>query len=211
MTEITEQSDRQSGRYSIRELERIRDDNLVGILRALKARDWGAGTVLNRQDKRLKPEVQIDFSKPLLTLSRTVPIDWTDYNGHMNESRYAQAFSDASNTVMETIGADQGYVAAGFSYFTVESSIRFLNEVRAGEAIAIKSYVREGQGKKLGIFSQMFHSDGRLLASCNQLLVHVDLKTRRACVPSGSVAARLSEIVAAHARLSIPDTHGETS
>ena len=47
---IAGQSDKQSGRYSIRELERIRDDNLVGMLRALKERDWGAGKVLREHD-----------------------------------------------------------------------------------------------------------------------------------------------------------------
>jgi carnitine 3-dehydrogenase len=48
---IAGQSDEQSGAYSIRELERIRDDNLVAILQALQAAQngagWGAGKVLN--------------------------------------------------------------------------------------------------------------------------------------------------------------------
>jgi len=50
---IAEQSDQQSGKYSIRELERIRDDNLVGMMQALKERDWGAGALLREHDKRL--------------------------------------------------------------------------------------------------------------------------------------------------------------
>jgi carnitine 3-dehydrogenase len=45
---IAHQSDEQSGAYGPRELERIRDRNLVGILRALEANDWGAGTVTAR-------------------------------------------------------------------------------------------------------------------------------------------------------------------
>ena len=52
---IAEQSDAQSGAYSIRELERIRDDNLVAILQALKNAQngvgWGAGKVLNQYEK----------------------------------------------------------------------------------------------------------------------------------------------------------------
>ena len=48
---IAGQSDAQSGARSINELERIRDANLVGILRALKAQDWGAGRVLNEHDR----------------------------------------------------------------------------------------------------------------------------------------------------------------
>jgi carnitine 3-dehydrogenase len=43
---ISSQSDAQSGHYSIRELERIRDDNLIGILKALKENNWGAGQTL---------------------------------------------------------------------------------------------------------------------------------------------------------------------
>ena len=37
---IAAQSDEQSGAHDTRELERIRDRNLVGILRALEANDW---------------------------------------------------------------------------------------------------------------------------------------------------------------------------
>jgi carnitine 3-dehydrogenase len=43
---ISSQSDAQSGHHSIRELERIRDDNLIGILKALKENNWGAGQTL---------------------------------------------------------------------------------------------------------------------------------------------------------------------
>ncbi len=40
---LVAQSDAQSGQYTPRELERIRDRNLVGILKALEANDWAAG------------------------------------------------------------------------------------------------------------------------------------------------------------------------
>ena len=43
---ISDQSDEQSGHHSVRELERIRDRNIAGILRALEANDWGAGRTL---------------------------------------------------------------------------------------------------------------------------------------------------------------------
>lgn len=50
---IADQSDAQSGAHSIRELERIRDDNLVAMMRGLKETNWGAGELLNQHDKRL--------------------------------------------------------------------------------------------------------------------------------------------------------------
>ena len=51
--EIASQSDEQSGAHSIRDLERIRDTNIVGILKALQANDWGAGTIIAQHQKRL--------------------------------------------------------------------------------------------------------------------------------------------------------------
>ena len=51
---IAQQSDEQSGHHSIRELERIRDKNLIGIMRVQKDNNWGVGELLNQHDERLK-------------------------------------------------------------------------------------------------------------------------------------------------------------
>ena len=50
---ITNQSDEQSGHMSIREMEKIRDDNLITILRGLKDNRWGAGETLGEYEKSL--------------------------------------------------------------------------------------------------------------------------------------------------------------
>ena len=54
---IAGQSDEQSGKWSIRELEKIRDDNLVAIMEALsrqnKGKGWGAGTLHKDYVKQL--------------------------------------------------------------------------------------------------------------------------------------------------------------
>lgn len=51
---IAGQSDAQSGHLTIRELERLRDTNLVGIMRSLKASKSGAGGVITEHEERLK-------------------------------------------------------------------------------------------------------------------------------------------------------------
>jgi carnitine 3-dehydrogenase len=50
---IAGQSDEQSGYMGIREMERIRDDNLIAILQALKGNNWGAGKTLARYEHQL--------------------------------------------------------------------------------------------------------------------------------------------------------------
>ena len=54
---VAGQSDAQSGHHSIRELERMRDDNLIAIMEALSksngGKGWGAGSALADYRERL--------------------------------------------------------------------------------------------------------------------------------------------------------------
>jgi carnitine 3-dehydrogenase len=204
---IAGQSEAQSGRYSIRDLERIRDDNLVTILRGLKARNWGAGAILKQQDDAKKPPLPADITKPLPTLERVIPVDWTDYNGHMNESRYGQVFSDAGDIIMAMVGADPEYIEGGLSYFTVDNHIRYFSETHPGDAIYVITQVLEAKGKKLRMYHQMKRrADDTILATCNQLLLHVSLKTRRTCEPEGQVLAKIMALGEAQSKLPLPDS-----
>lgn len=207
---VAEQSDAQSGRYTIRELERIRDANLVGMMRALRANDWGAGAVLNAHDAARKAAAGApDMTGPVRTSERFVPLDWVDYNGHMNEARYLQAFCDATDRMMELVGCDADYIARGGSFFTVETHIRHLDEVRAGEPITIDTLVLEGAGKKMHLFHTMRHGeDGRLLATGEHMLLHVSLESRRAEPMPDWMEERLGRIAAAHAQLECPEGAG---
>jgi carnitine 3-dehydrogenase len=64
---VASQSDDQSGQWSIRELERIRDENLVGIMEALakaeKGKGWGAGELHNSYVKALGKASKAKVSK----------------------------------------------------------------------------------------------------------------------------------------------------
>ncbi|MEL6210006.1 MAG: 3-hydroxyacyl-CoA dehydrogenase NAD-binding domain-containing protein, partial [Pseudomonadota bacterium] len=83
---VAGQSDAQSGHLSIAELEALRDRNLVAILRALKGQGSAAGALIAEHESRLP--AQPPAHGVLTTVDRTIPHDWTDYNGHMNESRF---------------------------------------------------------------------------------------------------------------------------
>ncbi len=190
---VASQSDAQSGHHSIRDLERIRDTNLVTILRGLKAQDWGAGALLNAQDRRLAslPGTEaLDARTPILTVDRAVPIDWTDYNGHMNEARYLQAFGDATDRLMLLLGCDAAYIAGGHSFFTAETHIRHLDEARAGDRIRVETQVVAGAGRTMRLFHRMLCGD-RLLATGEHMMIHVSLETRKATASLDAVAAAL--------------------
>lgn len=207
---VASQSDAQSGQHSIRALERARDDNLVTILRGLKAQNWGAGALLNAQDQRRSgtPRLPDDLSQPIVTVARTIPLDWTDYNGHMNEARYLQAFGDATDRMMLLIGVDGDYITEGGSYFTAETHIRHLDEVHAGAVIRVETQVLMGAGKKLHLFHRMYDGD-RELATGEHMLIHVSLDSRRASEPAPQIAATLARVASAHAALPRPEGAGK--
>ncbi|WP_224823282.1 carnitine 3-dehydrogenase [Cognatishimia sp. MH4019] len=193
---IATQSDAQSGALDIRALERLRDDNLVAMMRALKQRDAAAGALLNAHEATLpKPPEQV----PLRSVERVIPVDWTDYNGHMNEGRYGQIFSDAADAVMAEIGADATYIAGGLSYFTVETTVKYLKETHAGERVHVASRITLADGKKLRLWHEMIRSaDDTVLASCDQFLLHVSLETRASCPPAPTVLAKLGALARQH-------------
>jgi len=204
VTLIAAQSDAQSGARSIRALERARDKNLVGLLRALKKEEAGAGAVIAAHEAGLA--VPQSGALPI-TVDRAIPSSWTDYNGHMNEAHYLELASHASDRPMELVGADMAYVASGKSYFTVETHIRHLDEARAGDRVQVATRVLNGAGKKMHLFHEIRCTD-RLLATVETLLIHVDLATRQSALPASEVTEQLGALAEAHATLPAPDGIG---
>lgn len=202
---IASQSDAQSGHMSIRDLERLRDDNLVGMMRALKKSGSGAGGTINSHEAMLPDPEPADLP---VTVSRRIPQSWTDYNGHMNEAKYLEAAAQATDRFMEMIGCDAEYIASGGSYFTVESHVRFLNEMHEGDALTITTQVLKGEGKKMHLFHRLLGPDGKLAATVETLLLHMDMKARVSALPSDEVAARLTAYATAHAGMPMPEGAG---
>ena len=193
---IASQSDEQSGQYSIKELEHIRDDNLVAIMRALKLKNWGAGNLLNQIDNQLEtvavePKTPLTQRSSVLTVTRVVPSSWIDFNGHMNDSHYAEVFSKASDIILRRMGADPDYVARGYSYFTVDMKIDYINECRAGEKVFAFTTIKLAEGKKLDLHHEMKNAQGDICATGSQFLLHVDLNSRKSCPPLEPVASAL--------------------
>lgn len=190
---IADQSDAQSGHKTIRELERLRDNNLISMMRALKQQGAAAGALINAHEGTMKSAPAT--TKTMRTVTRVIPVDWTDYNGHMNESRYGQVFSDAADAFMVAIGADADYIAGGHSFFTAETTIKYLMETHAGETVHVDTRVILADGKKVKLAHDMIRtSDNVTLATCEQFLLHVSLETRKSCPPIGQVGHALAAL-----------------
>ena len=212
---IASQSDAQSGSRTIRELERIRDRNLVGILRALKERDWGAGAILREHDRRLAPTQihempeRVDSTAPMRLLDLTVLPAWIDYNGHMTEFRYVQVFSDTCDKMLAMIGMDADYVKSTGGWYTVETHNTLVSEIGVDERIYSTVQVLDASDRKMRVFYCLHAgADDRLLATCEAMYLHVGRESGRVCPAGETLVANARAIAEAHAGLSVPDAVG---
>ena len=210
---IGAQSDAQAGGLSVRELERLRDDNLVALLQALRARDYAAGEVLRTHETRLfaagGPAVAPDPSQPLRLFEATVDPAWVDYNGHMTEARYSDVFGYATDAFLRHVGVDATYLDGGYSAYTVEGHVRYLHEVAALEPLAVDTQVLGADEKRLHLFHAMSHgAAGTALATGEYMLVHVDTGAGRACSWREPVASRLAAAASSHSALTPPEGAG---
>ena len=205
---IAGQSDAQSGHHSIRELERIRDSNLIGFLRALKVRNWGAGKVLLEHDARRRAgffdgKRGVDGAPLVMARMQVLP-GWIDYNGHMTESRYLFASSETVDAFLRLIGADMDYVKTGFSYYTAETHIMHLGEAKLGDGLVCSVQVLAADDKRLRVFVRIMKGEA-LVATVEQMLLHVDMAAGKTCAAPDAILAKVLPIAESHAGLPMPE------
>ncbi|TXH98857.1 MAG: carnitine 3-dehydrogenase, partial [Pseudorhodobacter sp.] len=209
---IAGQSDAQSGMHSIRELERIRDSNLIGFLRALKDRNWGAGKVLREHDARKAAAFfgatdSAPKAAPLEMAHMQVLPGWIDYNGHMTESRYYFANSETVDAFLRLIGAGMDYVGAGHSYYSAETHIRHLDEAKLGDRLTGTLQIISADEKRFRSFVRIMKGD-TCVATVEQLCLHVDMKAGKTVPAAPQVWAKLKAVADAHASLPLPEGAG---
>jgi carnitine 3-dehydrogenase len=147
---------------------------------------------------------------PLRLHRATVTPAWVDYNGHMSESCYLLVFGDNADAFFRYIGIDEEYRADGHSLYTVETHLHHRHEASEGEPLALTLQLLDHDHKRVHIFHEMRHGDtDTLVATAEQMLVHVDMAVGRSESIPADVASRLDAIQRAHAGLGIPEVVGK--
>ncbi len=218
LDKIILQSDDQAAGRTITELEQMRDDSIVAVLQGLRVNDNAAGKVLAAYEEKLyrishDPDAcgsdSPDMDQPLCMHSGAVPPEWVDYNRHMTESSYLRAMGDASDALFRLVGIDEAYHESGYSYFTVETHLVNVSEAVAGERFHFTTQILDLDEKRLHVFHSMYRTrDGGLMATGEQMLLHVSTRESRAFPVREPVMSRLREIHAGHSRLARPENAG---
>lgn len=150
------------------------------------------------------------IAAPLCLHQPSVLPQWVDYNGHMSESCYLLVFGDNSDAFFRYIGIDESYRdVRGLSLYTVETHIHNLREAAEGEPLRLTLQILDTDAKRIHLFHAMYHGrSGELLATGEQMLLHVDMREGRACPMPADIAGRVQAIQAAHAHLPRPTQAG---
>lgn len=136
--------------------------------------------------------------------------EWLDYNGHMNVAFYTMAFDKAGEMFVADAGLSEQHTrSSGDSWMVTEAHITYQNEALAGEELEIASQMLALDSKRLHLFQRMLRrSDGTLLATNEQLILHVNLKQRRVSPFAPQVMQKLQDLLLIHSRLEHPAEAG---
>ena len=139
---------------------------------------------------------------PLRLWRGAVLDEWIDYNGHMSEGFYGVVFGKASDEYLTRMGFDEHYRAAGGSFYTVETHIRFIDELAPDTRLAVDTTVAGADSKRVHLFHELRRAeDGALAATQESLMLHVDTRIDRVAPMGASLYAVLRADADAHAGL----------
>lgn len=122
--------------------------------------------------------------------------EWLDAYGHLNEGYYVVAFSEANWAIQEHFDIGVPYSEkTGCALYTLESHIRYLNEVRAPATLEFESYIFGVDAKKV-IMAHRMLVDGTERATFEAFALHFDQNAGRPVPFPDDVLERLKSACA---------------
>jgi carnitine 3-dehydrogenase / betainyl-CoA thioesterase len=210
---MVEGTQAQAAGRSIREIERLRDDYLVAIQQVLRQFNIGAGATLRALEDRLyeqnaragRATIATGEAAALRLLETQVRPEWVDYNGHMTDSRYLQVFGDATDVLWRSVGVDDAYRRSGRALYTVESHVTHGAEAKTLEPLYVLTRLLSVDDKRVHLFHALHRQrDDALVATGEQMYLHVDTKAGKALGLDPTVREKLDKIRATQSGLTAP-------
>jgi acyl-CoA thioester hydrolase len=129
------------------------------------------------------------------TLQATVEPRFIDAMGHMNVAFYVHLFDQATWVLFQRLGIDEPYrQRAHVGMFAVEQHVRYLGELREGEALHIHSRLLEVAPKSVILLHVMIDPARTQVAATSEVVgVHIDMTSRRAVPFPEDLAARMRQ------------------
>lgn len=145
-------------------------------------------------------------SLPVLYTTAIKP-EWLDYNQHMNVAYYVLIFDLAGEALASDIGLGEEVTrTTGISWMALENHTTYDNEVTLGQEVEVRWWLVDHDHKRLHLYFEM-HTTGPepyLAATEEQMILCVDLNTRRSTAFPDAVLGRVDALADAQRRSSVP-------
>jgi acyl-CoA thioester hydrolase len=139
------------------------------------------------------------FDAPVIAPARGLDPAWLDYNGHLNMAYYNVLFDKAVDHVFELLGCGPGYLAErNLSFFTAEAHVCYVRELKPDARVSVQTRLMDFDAKRIHLFQELMHVDGWLSATCETLLLHIDMSGPRTTPMPDDVIAGVGRMAEAH-------------
>jgi acyl-CoA thioester hydrolase len=127
----------------------------------------------------------------MLTLRRTCPGTWVDFNGHMRDAYYLLLISFANDQMMAELGTGPDYLRrTGCTFYNLDTHIRYLKEAHHGDPLRVEMRLLDADDRRVHLHSVIFHDETNAPLAVNEtLLLHVDQIGPQAAAFPDDVAA----------------------
>lgn len=111
--------------------------------------------------------------------SEPVKDEWLDHYGHLNEASYLVAFANASWAFLEHFQVGATYFdRTGCGFYTLETHLRYLKEVRAPAVLEMEAMVLEVDAKRCR-YAMLMRVAGEPCATFESVMLHFDARANR--------------------------------
>jgi acyl-CoA thioester hydrolase/carnitine 3-dehydrogenase len=123
----------------------------------------------------------------------------------MTEYRYLQVFGDSSDSFYRELGVNFERASDG-AFYTLETHIRHIAEVRVGTAVWTETEILGYDEKRLHLLHRLYEAGSHLLATGEHLTIHV--ANSEVCPASQEMLSVIERVLESQKDLPLPERVG---
>ncbi len=152
--------------------------------------------------RKIQPAFESILELPDL-LSKQVPAEWEDHNGHVNFSYYTALIEQAGWPLLHRLGLDEAYfLERRKGLFDLEHHLYYLAEIHVGDTVSVHSRLLERNEKRLhGMMFVVNRSHRQLSCTQEYITSGADLDNRNSAPFPADIATRLDKAIQQQASL----------
>lgn len=152
----------------------------------------------------------MSFPAPYDRFEGEVKSEWIDLNGYMNLAYYIVLFDQAFDLILAEWDLDWEYTKrTNQGLFAVETHTLYEQELVAGAAVRVRSWVIDVDSKRLHVAHEMYRASDMRRAACIETLnLHVNLENRRVTPWPEAQHSAMDAAARAHHEAGLPEWVG---